>query len=219
MYKQHKVIMLPTETPSKIILENNILKYHPSKISVDNVKYKELYIISDDCISINDWVIDLEDNILFQVTEQKSEGLIRSKDNSFVEQACRKVIATTDKSLGIDNYDIHQKEFVQITKSFIEQFVESNGTITDVEVEYEDMLDTIGEQNHLKSYPEMGYEGIYKIKVSKNNEVIIKPSNKLDILKELTKIRKDLFDAHNRKDLVDVLFCINDIDILITKNQ
>ena len=99
---------------------------------------QNLYIISDDEIKKGDYyIIDDVPELL------KNNGL------KFIDDYCKKVIATTDTSLYI-----HQKETISLpervfylpqpSKQFIEKYIEEynkGNIITDVLVEYEYLLD------------------------------------------------------------------------------
>lgn len=122
--------------------------------NVENLKHQHLYIISDDKIEEGDYyIIDGIPELL------KNNGL------KFIDDYCKKVIATTDTSLLIDTY-INQGDTVkgdliikrgsdyttglkgrinlpQPSKQFIQKFVEEynkGNVITDVLVEYEEII-------------------------------------------------------------------------------
>ena len=57
MWNRCNVVMLSTneKAKSQLILENKILKLHPSKIDIGNKNYQHLYITSDEEIKEGDW--------------------------------------------------------------------------------------------------------------------------------------------------------------------
>ena len=64
------------------------------KYEIKQLNENDAVVILSEEIKINDWVIDLETNTLFQVKEQKLTGIIRSDTDTFIEDACKKIIAT-----------------------------------------------------------------------------------------------------------------------------
>ena len=140
-----KVVMLSTNEPSKI---GNLATYQKRSLAKvikeginpigSTVQFWNLYIISDDEIKKGDYyIIDDVPELL------KKNGL------KFIDDYCKKVIATTDTSLYI-----HQKETISLpervfylpqpSKQFIEKYIEEynkGNIITDVLVEYEYLLD------------------------------------------------------------------------------
>jgi hypothetical protein len=57
------------------------------------------YILAvSDKINVNDTVIDVETCTIFKVVEQKLTGIIRSNTDTFVEDACKKVIGYQPKN-------------------------------------------------------------------------------------------------------------------------
>ena len=134
-FKRAKVVMLPTNEKTNIINTNQGLLYNSNDYIGIN---QHLYIISDDEIKEGDYyIIDDIPELL------KNNGL------KFIDDYCKKVIATTDTSLYI-----HQKETISLpervfylpqpSKQFIEKYIEEynkGNIITDVLVEYEYLLD------------------------------------------------------------------------------
>jgi hypothetical protein len=56
------------------------------------------YVLAvSDKINVNDTVIDVETCTIFKVVEQKLTGIIRSNTDTFVEDACKKIIAYQPK--------------------------------------------------------------------------------------------------------------------------
>lgn len=177
-YKEAQVIMLPTEKNNKIgslvkcpntgtLAIINILTYESTQPSEN----QHLYLISDDEIKEGDW---------YFITESISKCESKYEANDLTD-ICKKIIATTDESLSLcDNCKKPNKADVYTcncevnpiarpSDDFIRKFVEKQGKITEVLVEYEEILDD---------------EGIvaiafgnndYKLKVSPDNTITIKP--------------------------------------------
>jgi hypothetical protein len=136
-FKRAQVIMLLTEQNTILYLSSASNKLHLGVAHANNA-YKQnqhLYIISDDEIKEKDWCIDIEDNIVFQVKEQGHSGLLRSNTDSFVEDSCKKIIATTDTLLINPNINTKSllysflgdsfKSLPQPSQQFVEKYIES----------------------------------------------------------------------------------------------
>ena len=104
-----------------------------------------VYILSSTIIRPNDWAIDLEEDYLFQVKEKAHAGLIRSKDNTFVEAACKKVIGSTKLlEVPIINSQDGSTDYISnvpmISKESLELIVSKNLKQGFLYVKYEDAL-------------------------------------------------------------------------------
>jgi uncharacterized protein YbaR (Trm112 family) len=119
---------------------NNSSNHNSCAITIPNVelfKHQHLYIISDDKIEEDDYyIIDGIPELL------KNNGL------KFIDDYCKKVIATTDTSLRFPRKNSHPNSvwkldgalLPQPSQQFIQKFVEEynkGNIITDVLVEYE----------------------------------------------------------------------------------
>lgn len=151
MKKTFKVVMLTTEKESNLCLytsethdvKKNVLNNnnHNQRLYGLNKKplYQHLYIISDEEIKIGDWGIGHAKGINgigtgYYVFKHDNSNI--AKVNALAEGS-KKIIATTDKSLGL----------ASPSTSFIEKFVEEynkDNVITDVMVEYEELARAVG---------------------------------------------------------------------------
>ena len=145
-FEKAKVVMLPTNNPSKL---GNLITYQGhslAKVTKEGVNPKNtivqfwnLYIISDDEIKKGDYIYCTITNII-EIAKYNHDDLKRD---------WKKVIATTDTSLYI-----HQKETCYLpervfylpppSQQFIQKYIEEYNKghiITDVLVEYEYLLD------------------------------------------------------------------------------
>jgi len=133
MKKTVKVVMLPTEKASSLYLNKAELKYTgEEKIALGNTN-QHLYLVSDDEIKEGDWFLH-PDNVVIKANSQSDHKVYR----------CKKIIATTDKSLdnvedcspkdGSANIKLVSR-LPQIPKSFVEQYVKA--PIDEVELEYD----------------------------------------------------------------------------------
>ena len=139
MLKQCKVVMLPTNEAKGDFSKERIypcllkhswmfdenetgkLIYSDSNIRTPT-QLQHLYIILDDEIKEDDWCIDSDRNIF------------QHKNHFPISIGQRKIIATTDDSLGLP----------QPSQQFIQKYIEAynkGNIITDVLVEYEYLLD------------------------------------------------------------------------------
>jgi hypothetical protein len=141
-FKEAKVVMLPTNKPSKLgdlatYQGKSLAKVIKEGVNLKNttVQFWNLYIISDDKIKVGAWVIN-KWNEIHQITKNDGEEYIKT---------CKKIITTTDTSLKIDNpnYDIGRLAYINLpqpSQQFIEKFIEEynrGNVITDVLIEYE----------------------------------------------------------------------------------
>jgi hypothetical protein len=148
-YIQGKVVMIASNRESKLYLmqgdkRNTILcrsSINYKQESFPNQQNQHLYITSDDKIKEDDWCYDSKHNIVFKcdtiapytVCKDDSKHISLLDDNlkrSFEIENCKKIIATTDTSLGLPSP----------SESFIKAYIEAynNGNvIDDVLVEYE----------------------------------------------------------------------------------
>ena len=185
-FKKAKVVMLPTNKPSKLgdlatYQGKSLAKVIKEGVNLKNttVQFWNLYIISDDEIKEGDWCYDKrpdENGDLVDIVYQ-----VKNIEFELRTSTEKKIIATTDTSLYT-----HQKETVSLpervfylpqpSQQFIQKFVEEynkGNVITDVLVEYENKFDGKEYVDELDAY---GYDKIKSIlKINhKDNNIIIK---------------------------------------------
>jgi len=206
MKKQIKVVMLPTEKASTIaIIANKLAHISDDSFNQDNSKLFELddededseyqtipqhlYLVSDEEIKEGDWFI----NEIAQLIQNKDLG-----DYEINSIDCKKVIATTDVLFGLNKHyneegkldTIFGKQFPQIHKSFVKAYVEANGVIDEVMVEYE-----FGGSIKLR---QGGESHMYKLKLRDDNTVIIhKVKKEMYSEEEVRKLIKSFVDYHS----------------------
>jgi hypothetical protein len=183
MKKKVKVIMLPTEKATHI--EN---REHPKEWHIwgdGSISYKgyitHLYIISDDEIKESDWYLSCISNIIINDNNLKSiEG-------------DKKVIASTDESLGLPG----------IPDSFIKKYVEENGKVDEVLIEFTDSIFTCpncGSNGYTGTFLEGGINCVNcKNKYTEHDKVFplepsIRKNNTIEILPNKTYTKKDFLD-------------------------
>ena len=136
MKREAMVIMLPTKDKTNLCKSkhNNILVIRDKSLDnyEEDVENQHLYFTSDEEIKEGDWYI-------FNNTDLRKALLSKPIYSS---DKYRKVIATTDKSLGLweglQEGDLVGKHFFtmpQIPQSFIEAYVKAEGKIDKVMVE------------------------------------------------------------------------------------
>ena len=123
---------------------------------------QHLYILSDEKIKVGDWVLvqcsEIEVTHIRKVTGYDKEQLLFDNNNHIYMDYCTKIIATTDKTLGL----------AEISKEFIETYIlsynmGSMNTITEIMVEYEEIISySLKKVDH------------YKLKIDENNCISIK---------------------------------------------
>ena len=131
MLKQCKVVMLSTNQKTKYLMVYSDVEKTKGKLILNGLKndeykeYQHFYIILDKKPDNGDYyIIDGISEVL------KNNGL------KFIDDNCKKVIATTDKTLSQTN----RTEIPQPSQQFIEKYIEEynkGNVITDVLVEYE----------------------------------------------------------------------------------
>ncbi len=140
--KKHKVVMLPTNEKASTIWKTTsgqLIHTHVSGEYKEKYQPQHLYILSDEEIKIGDWGIGHAKGINgigtgYYVFKHDNSNI--AKVNALAEGS-KKIIATTDKSLGL----------ASPSTSFIEKFVEEynkDNVITDVMVEYEELARAVG---------------------------------------------------------------------------
>jgi hypothetical protein len=117
--------VLPTDKPSRLGLNNEILDYAPLfgfELFDKNKNFRHnpvnIYITSDEEIKDGDWILEISDNSIFTIQIQPNTNLSKYK----------KIILTTDPSLAPD--------VQKIDDEFLEWFVK-NPSCEEVEVIYE----------------------------------------------------------------------------------
>lgn len=128
-FKECNVVMLPTKDRSEILITNNKLLYKGNRMENSDIN-QHLYIISDDEIKEGDWCLT--------PIEEGVQYVIKAKGSNY-NKLCKKIIATTDKSLELyttKGKGVLVTNLPQPSQSFIKAFVKAGG-IDKVLVEYE----------------------------------------------------------------------------------
>ena len=211
-FKRAKVVILPTNEPSKI---GNLATYQGrslAKVIKEGVKpintivqFWNLYIISDDEIKEGDRVYENNLNTkanIYQVYKRNNKlGIFRFR-NVFVELSksnCKKIIATTDTSLEIVSKGINPvyEQLPKPSKQFIQKYIEEynkDNIITDVLVEYEIQRQcvkckTIRSHYLCKCGEQDNYENTLQLKINpKDNTITIKKVKEIYTKEEVYQI-------------------------------
>lgn len=181
MKKTKQILMLPTEEESfitKHLANNDLAPFQglPYRYVGETFQNQHLYIVSDEQIKEGDWVY---------ITLKPS--ICQYKD-VIGKEWCKKIIATTDKSLevfiphmdcnGMGCDECLHNKLPQIPELFIEVYIEyfnSNKPITEVEVEYEEFnkkqvcVGMVGKP----AKPIYNYIGEHRLKLQKDNTIEI----------------------------------------------
>ena len=181
MWKKHKLVMLPTNEKSKLVLsfkeknfnqlvEPRITLIEESNYKLSNIQSQHLYILSDEEIKEGDWCINPITKSPFQVKVIERNRLVYPENS-------KKIITTTDNSLKTteDLGEISRENILhQIPQSFIEYFVSEynkGNVITEVMIEYEKIItDT---KHYMLTHECKGFDE--KLKINPNNTINIKP--------------------------------------------
>lgn len=174
--KKCEVIMLPAIGESTHIRQygnKQGLLYLPEKLRqghiLDGVLCYHLYITSDDEIKEGDWYIA---NVFGEKDVQLFNYKANKVDITYLKNNCKKIIATTDKSLkvnttileGTGGKLIKVSNLPQPPKAFIEEYVKLGG-INEVLVEY-----YLDQSNSITMNL-----GDYTPKINSNIEIIVNP--------------------------------------------
>jgi len=200
--KQEQWIMLPADKAENSIITNNgtvkkMLSFEKSLLTQSYLKSEckeshHLYLTSDEEIKVGDWCIDVSLKRVFQVKDEEGFPLNTViKSMEYLHKSGRKfwkIIATTDKSLSTmkawDNLNeiVERKELGEpdatksliplIPESFIKHYVEKQGKVGDVEVEYAQKLEKRGHLMHDKSAV-IDIVNTNDLILTDNNEIIV----------------------------------------------
>lgn len=207
MKQVHKVIMLPTEKASQIHLwedEKGKSLHLTNKEDAHTRNCQHLYLLSNEPIQENDWIYDIK-----YKESGHNKGLIFQKNFKYDSNDVlyKKIIATTDKSLGIEQMKgepLSTFQLPQFPEAFIQKYVEaynSGHSITEVNVEYESVyLGTEGDGHSSNSW------GVYedRLKLRPNNTIIISPSrmySREEVLNILEKYLQYLANPQRKRNL------------------
>ena len=198
MKKKCKVVMLPTEKASPInqLYSKDFLNAGGERVTlleysnkdlprdklVNDITPQHLYLISDDEIKEGDWVYEAVRNIVFQITKK---GEIKYSINDL-----KKVIASTDDlRLWDDECEMSASYRIpKLSEDFLKSYVEANGEINEVMVEYKECSQyNRGSQTLLEWIPCENCKGEYlSLKLRDDNTVILSSVAKEKI--ELSKV-------------------------------
>jgi hypothetical protein len=167
MKKKCKMVMLSTEKASRLYKapwdEPPFIGYfnNPQKTIKGDTIAQHLYLISDDEIKVGDWCIESLNNTLFQVEEIEANVKVHKnamdfrtpkittdhlvsniKEIAVRREDCKKVIASTDSELviglkGAGRVKIPSLVMPTLSEDFIKAYVQANGGIDEVNVEYD----------------------------------------------------------------------------------
>lgn len=195
-FKKAKVVLIPTEKYSNIILNhNNKLQFNDTKYIKS---YQQLLIISDDEIKEGNWFLNTKSNAIGQ--HNGSRILLFKEDRKIIASYPLlkiKCIESNNGFCGKGTCDYPSCKYQpQPSQQFIEQYIESYNkgeVITDVLVEY------IGNLK-VNSYHENGDPNksdshyIFYPKINPDNTITIKPVKDSWDREEMFKLMDDYQD-------------------------
>jgi hypothetical protein len=114
------IFVIPTKEPSQIYLikdENTLGWTTKNPESMEHygsgTHNQHVYITNKDPYVVGDWVIDIDCEEVFKVAEIKEfSGIVRSATDTYVYDACYKIILTTDFKLVADGIEEIQNEIL-----------------------------------------------------------------------------------------------------------
>ncbi len=172
--KKHKVIMLPTNDYTNVVLDSNNKSLFYTNSKKYNFKYQHLYITTDDEIKEGDWCINPKGRPEIFGFDFRA---VYTTEEIF---KCRKIIATTNKSLMVEleyakngKTIIGGKELPQPPKKFIEKYCKTND-INEILVEYKENYDIkyfTPKGSFIECAKRIDYPDT--LKINSNNEIII----------------------------------------------
>jgi hypothetical protein len=183
MKKLVKIIMLPAERSGLVIIgddERRKMYYKENQdafIKAEAVNPQHLYLTYEEEIKKGDWTYAVGDKSLTQFNNKGAiDAYYKGLNEGKPYMKIYKVIATTNTSLTYDtaifgNETIRNwKQLPQIPESFIKDYVEAQGNIKEVLVEYEKNNNSGGQ--HCPLGLDVN-DDIYTIKLRPDNTVII----------------------------------------------
>lgn len=207
------VVMLPTNNKANAIWWSGHKLYFKSPEDPSRGELNHLYITSSEESKEGDWFI-ADNQYLIKCNGQTSKSFI---NGNFYRSKCKKIIATTDRSLiwskETEALPSLPNQFPQIPESFIKKFIESNGSITEVLVDFVDIGSIIND----------GFGGVKHIsdiqpKLREDNTIIISPS-KTYTYEDLVKVFN--YAQEQTEDFCDKSFTfdhdINDLPSFVEK--
>lgn len=218
-FKKTKVVMLTTNEKASLKLGQNGLLVNNTLGYDAHFTNQHLYFLSNEEIKEGDWVLCMFNEVteIVKVTTIVNNAFDSQKGFGYGLEYCKKIIATTDKSLFTETKSIgytedrarvfYGKEYLpQPSTSFIEKFVEEynkENQITEVLVEYHEDIyfqDELQARGKLKINPKDNTITIRKAKDSWNREEVVLFAEKYARMVQEKEIQLNGYKAiHNHK--------------------
>lgn len=209
-YKECDVVMLPTKERTNILKNiDKALLYVPTIESINNSRceWQHLYILSDEEIKEGDIIktptsiarvktinyedgnklrsLITEDIIIISLRYGQKEGVLETTNYRAID--CKKIIATTDKSLkiksevnGVIKMITLEEELPRPSNEFLQAYVKAQGKIDKMLVEYETTLVIHPKKPEgdrwVASFGEAMAILYERLKVAPDNTITIKPT-------------------------------------------
>lgn len=173
-YQECEVVMLASKKPSLLyIQEDETLYFNISNTKMhlsEHFKPQHFYIVSNEEIKEGDWVV-YENEVIYQNNYGKIGSVIGDED--FIRKYCKKIIATTDESIGYTDIRVSPVKnfctYPQPSDSFIKNYIKeyNKGILVEYSKHLSEPLHEI-----LKSSKPLTHS--YSLKVDSNNTITIK---------------------------------------------
>lgn len=140
------IFVMPTTEPSYVYLVKKINALALTSKDPDAMEQygsgthnQQVYITNKDFFDRGDWCIDIESEEIFKVAEVKEvSGIVRSDTNTYVYDACAKIVLTTNLKLVADDVK-------EVDRNFLDWFVDFRlGEMNSVDVEKIPLLSNNG---------------------------------------------------------------------------
>lgn len=140
------IFVMPTTEPSYVYLVKKINALALTSKDSDAMEQygsgthnQQVYITNKDFFDRGDWCIDIESEEIFKVAEVKEvSGIVRSDTNTYVYDACAKIVLTTDLKLVAD-------DIKEVDRNFLDWFVDFRlGEMNSIDVEKIPLLSNNG---------------------------------------------------------------------------
>lgn len=120
MENSKNIFVIPTTEPSQVYLIKNENALGTTSKNPESMEHygsgthnQHVYITNKDRYDRGDWCIDIESEDIFKVAEVKEfSGIVRSDTDTYVYDACAKIVLTTDLKLVADGIEEIQSEIL-----------------------------------------------------------------------------------------------------------
>jgi hypothetical protein len=203
MKKLVNVVMLSTEKASPIILD--VTRTNPKLFSNYNntqslrkyYRFQHLYLVSDDEIKEGDWMFNTHHNMI-----SKGPGGGNHYDKKIIATTDQSLLYTREKDKDFRGAEYERKiSLPQIPESFVKAYVEAQGNIKEVLVEY-----TSSEEEANKVGLSLNAGHRWNLKLRPNNTVIIhqaKTYTREEVIDKVLSYFDDFIESWRKEGAID----------------